>query len=114
MAALRPIFSEFGLIRFRVIVEIRWLQALAAIPEVSPQQHMRVCTPCACRCMHVQDVHMVVQGPQSCTACRAEMSTPTVRLLPCWQPRHGRYRPTPARCSRPSPQQHAPCWTAGN
>jgi adenylosuccinate lyase len=29
-AALRPIFSEFGLIRYRVIVEIRWLQALAA------------------------------------------------------------------------------------
>jgi len=29
-AALRPIFSEFGLIRHRVIVEVRWLQALAA------------------------------------------------------------------------------------
>jgi adenylosuccinate lyase len=27
---LRPIFSEYGLIRHRVIVEIRWLQALAA------------------------------------------------------------------------------------
>ena len=27
--ALRPIFSEYGLIRHRVIVEIRWLQALA-------------------------------------------------------------------------------------
>jgi len=38
-AALRPIFSEFGLIRYRVIVEIRWLQALAAhegIKEVPP------------------------------------------------------------------------------
>jgi adenylosuccinate lyase len=36
---LRPIVSEFGLIRFRVLVEIRWLQALAAhpgIPEVAP------------------------------------------------------------------------------
>ncbi|MEE8482253.1 MAG: hypothetical protein V3S12_02780, partial [Acidiferrobacterales bacterium] len=35
--ALRPICSEFGLIYFRVLVEIRWLQALAnnaAIPEV--------------------------------------------------------------------------------
>ncbi|HHH45242.1 MAG TPA: adenylosuccinate lyase [Gammaproteobacteria bacterium] len=34
---LRPIFSEFGLIRHRVLVEVRWLQALAAhpgIPEV--------------------------------------------------------------------------------
>ncbi|MFP5441421.1 MAG: adenylosuccinate lyase, partial [Gammaproteobacteria bacterium] len=37
--ALRPIFSEYGLIRFRVLVEVRWLQALAAhpgIPEVPP------------------------------------------------------------------------------
>jgi len=35
--ALRPIFSEFGLIRHRVLVEVRWLQTLAAssgIPEV--------------------------------------------------------------------------------
>ena len=28
--SLRPIFSEYGLIRHRVIVEVRWLQALAA------------------------------------------------------------------------------------
>ena len=37
--ALRPIFSEFGLIRCRVQVEVRWLQRLAAhagIPEVAP------------------------------------------------------------------------------
>ena len=37
--ALRPIFSEFGLIRFRVQVEVRWLQRLAAhsgVPEVAP------------------------------------------------------------------------------
>lgn len=32
--ALRPIFSEFGLIRHRVLVEVRWLQALAAHPEI--------------------------------------------------------------------------------
>ena len=35
---LRSIFSEFGLIKYRVIVEVRWLQALAAnekIQEVS-------------------------------------------------------------------------------
>ena len=34
---LRAIFSEFGLIRYRVLIEIRWLQALSAatdIPEV--------------------------------------------------------------------------------
>jgi adenylosuccinate lyase len=38
-SALRPIFSEYGLIRFRVMVEVRWLQRLAAhngIPEVAP------------------------------------------------------------------------------
>ena len=36
---LRPYFSEAGLIRYRTIVEIRWLQALAdepAIPELPP------------------------------------------------------------------------------
>jgi hypothetical protein len=31
---LRRTFSEYGLIRFRVAVECRWLQQLAAIPEV--------------------------------------------------------------------------------
>nr|MBO2510815.1 adenylosuccinate lyase [Gammaproteobacteria bacterium] len=38
-SALRPIFSEYGLIRFRVMVEVRWLQRLAnhpGIPEVAP------------------------------------------------------------------------------
>jgi adenylosuccinate lyase len=37
--ALRPIFSEYGLIRNRVLVEVRWLQRLAAHPgitEVAP------------------------------------------------------------------------------
>ncbi len=36
---LRGYFSEFGLIRFRVLIEIEWLKALAAqpdIPEVGP------------------------------------------------------------------------------
>jgi adenylosuccinate lyase len=35
--SLRPIFSEFGLIHHRILVEVRWLEALAghkAIPEV--------------------------------------------------------------------------------
>lgn len=31
----RDIFSEYGLIRFRVEVEIRWLQCLAAHPEIN-------------------------------------------------------------------------------
>ncbi|HIE02628.1 MAG TPA: adenylosuccinate lyase [Thiotrichaceae bacterium] len=31
---LRPIFSEFGLIRYRIIVEIRWLQFLADHPDI--------------------------------------------------------------------------------
>jgi adenylosuccinate lyase len=38
-ADLRPIFSELGLMRHRVLVEVRWLQALAdhpGIPEVPP------------------------------------------------------------------------------
>jgi len=32
--ALQPYFSEFGLIRYRVIVEIRWLQRLAENPSI--------------------------------------------------------------------------------
>jgi adenylosuccinate lyase len=33
-ADLQPIFSEFGLIRHRLLVEVRWLQALAAQPRI--------------------------------------------------------------------------------
>jgi adenylosuccinate lyase len=39
---LRPTFSEYGLIRFRLIVEIRWLQTLsehANLPELPPFSH---------------------------------------------------------------------------
>jgi len=32
---LRPIFSEFGLMRHRVLVEVRWLQALAAHADIT-------------------------------------------------------------------------------
>ena len=32
---LRSVFSEFGLIRYRVIVEVRWLQHLAADPAIA-------------------------------------------------------------------------------
>lgn len=35
VADLRPIFSEYGLIRHRVLVEVRWLQALAAHEEIA-------------------------------------------------------------------------------
>lgn len=33
--SLRPIFSEFGLIKYRVTVEIRWLQKLAATKQIA-------------------------------------------------------------------------------
>ncbi len=39
LSLLRPIFSEYGLIKFLVIVEIRWLQMLtdhAKLPELPP------------------------------------------------------------------------------
>ncbi|MDX8410666.1 MAG: adenylosuccinate lyase [Mariprofundaceae bacterium] len=39
LGALRPIFSEFGLLRARVLIEVRWLQLLAGnsqIEEVPP------------------------------------------------------------------------------
>ncbi len=32
--SLRPIFSEYGLIRHRMLVEVRWLQTLAANPAI--------------------------------------------------------------------------------
>ena len=32
---LQPIFSEYGLIRHRVLVEVRWLQALAAQEQIT-------------------------------------------------------------------------------
>lgn len=35
LIALRPIFSEFGLLKYRVLVEIRWLQKLAATKEIA-------------------------------------------------------------------------------
>lgn len=45
VTALRPFFSEFALIRYRVMVEIRWLQALAQesdiaeVPRLSDRSH---------------------------------------------------------------------------
>lgn len=35
VSPLRLIFSEFGLLKFRVLVEVRWLQKLAATAEIS-------------------------------------------------------------------------------
>lgn len=32
---LRSIFSEFGLLKYRVVVEVRWLQALAQHPDIA-------------------------------------------------------------------------------
>ncbi|KAK8970809.1 hypothetical protein KSP40_PGU020472 [Platanthera guangdongensis] len=32
--SLRPFFSEYGLIRFRILVEVKWLVKLSEIPEV--------------------------------------------------------------------------------
>lgn len=34
VSALRPIFSEFGLLKYRVTVEVRWLQKLAFHPQI--------------------------------------------------------------------------------
>ena len=34
-AALRDIFSEFGLIKYRVLVEIKWFQQLAKHPQIN-------------------------------------------------------------------------------
>ena len=34
VAALRPLFSEYALIRFRLLIEVEWLKALAAEPAI--------------------------------------------------------------------------------
>lgn len=34
VSSLRPIFSEFGLLKFRVEVEVRWLQKLASHAQI--------------------------------------------------------------------------------
>ena len=49
---LRDIFSEYGLIRFRVLVEVRWLQALADeedIAEIGPLSPSLHWHPLSCR-----------------------------------------------------------------
>ncbi len=35
VAALRPYFSEFGLIRYRVLIEVEWFKALSAEPAIA-------------------------------------------------------------------------------
>jgi len=48
VASLRPIFSEFGLIKYRSLVEVRWLQALsqeskiAEVPTFSAQTNVEL------------------------------------------------------------------------
>ena len=39
--ALRPIFSEYGLMRARVKVELNWLKALAAEPKIVEVQRIK-------------------------------------------------------------------------
>jgi len=41
LLALRPIFSEYGLIRRRLLVEVRWLEALAEAPGVVEVPNLR-------------------------------------------------------------------------
>lgn len=65
VAALRPIFSEFGLIRFRVIVEIRWLQALSRIPEVSGECPV-ACLSTAATGSSTTSVHHGLPQQQTC------------------------------------------------
>ncbi|MCD2453268.1 adenylosuccinate lyase [Methylicorpusculum oleiharenae] len=44
VGAFRPIFSEYGLIRYRVQVEVRWLQALAEHPQIKEVQQFSEAT----------------------------------------------------------------------
>ena len=42
VAALRPIHSEYGLMKARVIVELEWLKSLAAAPDIGEVPPFRV------------------------------------------------------------------------
>ena len=44
--SLRPIFSEYGLIRHRMLVEVRWLQTLAANPAITEIPALSVHADC--------------------------------------------------------------------
>lgn len=69
MAALRRTFSEYGLIRFRVLVECRWLQQLAQLPGVRCGAACETCLhawPLLCvSCWHVQSIAYSTL-PRSC------------------------------------------------
>ena len=50
--ALAPIFSEYGLIRFRVQVECEWFAALAGLPEVAELPPLSAAASEALRAVH--------------------------------------------------------------
>ena len=50
--ALAPIFSEYGLVRFRVRVECEWFAALAALPEVAELPPLSSAADEALRAVH--------------------------------------------------------------
>src|SRR5690606_39995766 len=39
VAPLRPYLSEYALIRYRVLIEVRWLQHLADEPSLRSEEH---------------------------------------------------------------------------
>lgn len=82
VAALRPIFSEFGLIRFRIIVEIRWLQALSRIPQVGAAL-MLICTAPGSISRTVSDCTLCVERRHA-SCCAGELCVPALwRMTKC-------------------------------
>jgi hypothetical protein len=68
-SALRKTFSEYGLIRFRVLVECRWLQKLSQIPQVwqsAAGEMLHAQRPCRQSLLHLLTHLLVTAGRQQC------------------------------------------------
>ena len=100
---LRPIFSEYGLIRHRILVEIRWLQALAdepGIAEVPPlSEHAVRLLDGIFDGFSEEDAQRVKNIESSSTSSRsASPATPSLRRSPS-----SSTSPAPPRTSTTSP-----------
>jgi len=65
LLSLRPIFSEYGLIRRRLLVELRWLEALSDEPEI---REVPALSPAAMNHLTAIDAHFSEQDAQTIKA----------------------------------------------
>lgn len=101
VAGLRNSTSEYGLIKARALVEIRWLQMLSQLPEVQSQPRMNagalilcVCAPTAAVPARLSHHHLLNQPPEP--ACRSLV--PAALSIPSLSP-DLQYSPIPVYCA---------------